>query len=226
MSKNCSTLYCSRCPKKIALIVDAALPLHDLCVTHMVTYERVMSRMGIRHVTRSKVSCHTQTLLTALLEISRVTWQVLSRVWMSHVTCMNESCHMYVWVMSHVWMSHVTQTLLVTLLAIDIVAWHVTLTHAYHRCDMTHSYVWHGSFVCVTWVTAQRLCSWLYLRLDCVGDFTRALTLRRDVWLYFLSSSSSLGKSTHVTRMDESCRTYEWGISRGAMTLWLDKLLC
>jgi len=58
--------------------------------------------------------------------------------------------------MSHIWRSHVIQTLLVTLqaqdFAIDIVAWHVTLTHAYHMCDMTHSYVCHGSFVCMTWL--------------------------------------------------------------------------
>jgi len=150
---------------KIALIVDAALPLHDLCVTHMVTYEWVMSRMGISHVTRSNESCHTQTLLTALLEIWRVTWRVLWHVWMSHVTSMNESCHtdvacdftcslalwrdvwlwiMYEWVMSHICMGHVT-------------------------CMNKSCHIYDG-------VMSYRLCLWLYKHK------TLLLTLWRDMW--------------------------------------------
>ena len=40
-------------------------------------------------------------------------------------------CHTYEWVMSHIWKKYVT--------------WLI------HICDMTHSYVWHDSFICVTW---------------------------------------------------------------------------
>jgi len=30
--------------------------------------------------------------------------------------------------------------------------WHVCVTWLVHMCDMTHSYVWHDSFMCVTWL--------------------------------------------------------------------------
>ena len=61
------------------------------------TYEWVISRRRMSHVTHTNESCHTYD------------W-VMSRMWMSHVTHTNESCHTYDWVMSHIWMSHVTNT--------------------------------------------------------------------------------------------------------------------
>jgi len=61
---------------------------------------------------------------------------------------MNESCRIYAWVMLHVWMGHVAR----------MNAWchiydpshHVTHTWLIHMCDMTHSYMWHDSFICAT----------------------------------------------------------------------------
>ena len=50
--------------------------------------------------------------------------RVMSRIWMSHVTHMKESCHRHEWDISH-----------------------RVLT------DVTHSYVWHDSFICETWFT-------------------------------------------------------------------------
>ena len=106
---------------------------------------------------------------------------------------MNESCHPYEWVMSPIWMSHVTYiafkgpsvsaqglrvpTINFTQVMSRIWMSYVThtnvmtprvsrfMTHAYvwhdsficvtwliHMCDMTHAYVWHDSFICVAWL--------------------------------------------------------------------------
>ena len=66
---------------------------------------------------------------------------------------MDESCYTYGWVMSHIWMSHVTQN---------------TYDGSFHThngivdmtlkstCDMSHSYVWHDSSICVTWLIHMR----------------------------------------------------------------------
>jgi len=75
------------------------------------TKERVVSYIGMSHVTYMNESC-------------RMYEWVMPHIWMSHAThviphthtsChteewayMNESCHIYEWVLSHVWMSHVT----------------------------------------------------------------------------------------------------------------------
>ena len=90
------------------------------------TFEWVMSHVWMSHVKRVNESCHTYK------------W-VMSHIWMSHVTHMNESCHTHEWVKSHIWMSH-------SCLMNICVVWLVQM------CDMTHSYVWHDSFICVTWL--------------------------------------------------------------------------
>jgi len=81
----------------------------------------------------------------------------MNDLWRSHVTYMNESCHIYEWVMSHIqsptyiWMHlgafnapHSQHT---------SGAWGAL--HApscIHICDMTHSYMWHDSFIYATWL--------------------------------------------------------------------------
>ena len=71
----------------------------------------------------------------------------MKHVWMTHGTHMNESSHTYEWVMSHIWMSHVTHMN-------ESCHEHgsfICMTHI-RMCDMTHSYVRHDSFICVTWL--------------------------------------------------------------------------
>jgi len=55
-------------------------------------------------------------------------WLVYSHVWYNW--CMNELCHIYKWVMYHVWYD----------------SWHRLI----YVCDMSHSHVWHDSFIYVT----------------------------------------------------------------------------
>jgi len=58
------------------------------------TYERVMPRIWMSHVSHMYASCHTCE-------------RIVSHIWMSHVSHMNESCLTYGWVVSHIWMSRV-----------------------------------------------------------------------------------------------------------------------
>jgi len=101
------------------------------------------------HVTHMKESCHSIDCDSSYMT-------------MSHVTHMKESCHTYEWVMSHIWRSHVTTFMYSCRIAQRS---HVTtFMYSYHNtlslnlglqpsmCDMTHSYVWHDSFISVTWL--------------------------------------------------------------------------
>ena len=80
---------------------------------------------------------------------------VMSHIWRSHVTHMNESCH--------TWLSHVTHfcaTLQVTRSRHISNVWRDSFPWATRRiptCTMTHSYVWHDSFTCVTRLEARLL---------------------------------------------------------------------
>jgi len=117
---------------------------HASCHTHC-THSSSLRRHPPCHATRMNESCHTYE------------W-VMSHVSMSHVTQMNESCrtdgrvmshlngacHTYQWVMSHIW-SHIVRVFCAVCLL--KYAWHAPL-----RCDITHSSVWHDSFIRVTWL--------------------------------------------------------------------------
>ena len=65
---------------------------------------------------------------------------------MRHVTRMNKSRH--AWVMSHAWMSHVTHMNQSHHTNGRGIAWKNDIC----SCDMTYSYAWHDSFICVTWL--------------------------------------------------------------------------
>ena len=67
---------------------------------------------------------------------------------MSHI-----SCHTYEWVMSHIWVSHVTQWVFLT--EIDL-----------HEEMTSESYVWHDSFIRVTWRIHMCDVTYSYVRHD------------------------------------------------------------
>jgi len=66
----------------------------------------------------------------------------MSHSWMSHAKLMDESCVIYecvMWVKSHRWTRHITR--------MDVPDWYTQQLVS----DMTYSYSWHDSFVCVPW---------------------------------------------------------------------------
>jgi len=77
------------------------------------------------------------------------------------------------------------------------------VTWLIYVCDMTHSCVWHDSFMCVTWLIhvcyMTHLCVW-HDSLMCV------------TWLI------NVCDRTRGTHMNESCHTHEWVMSHTWMS--------
>jgi len=112
------------------------------------TYRWTTAHIRNRHVMNMITPCHTYG-------------QVVSHVWMSHDTHMNESWRTYEWVMAHIWMSHgapmneswhtwewVTAHIWVRHVTCTNESWH---TRAWISSQIG-KYVWHDSFICVTWL--------------------------------------------------------------------------
>jgi len=104
-------------------------------------------------------------------------------------------CHTYEWVMSHIWKEYVT--------------WLI------HICDMTHSYVWHDSFICVTWYVWHDHCDTIVMRCIWVmshKSMRHVTFINESCHTYaWVMSHIEVSKITH---MNESYHTYEWVMSR------------
>jgi len=119
------------------------------------TRKWVTSHVWMGHVTHLNESCHTSE------------W-VMSHIWLSLVTHMHESWHTSEWVMAHIWMSHGTHRKELRYLELSVVGFLRSeprlrgqppqiracrcVPSLIHACDMTHSYVWHVSFIYVIWL--------------------------------------------------------------------------
>ena len=93
-------------------------------------------------------------------------------------------------------------------------------------CDMTHSYVWHDSFICVTWLfhMCDMTCSyvwhdsligmtWLILMCDMTDRYDGIVMVSiSHVSHTWMSHVTHISKS-HVTHMNVSCHTCEWVMS-------------
>jgi len=106
----------------------------------------------------------------------------------SHVTHVNEPCHTFEWVMSHMWMSHVC---------------HVTEScrtcEWCFQCTATHSHVQLDLFIWELWLI--HMCDF-HLKILC---------------FYSTLTTQSAPGISHVTHVNESCRTCEWVMSH----MWL-----
>jgi len=203
-------------------------------VTHMnesyYSYEYGMSHLCMSHGAHMNESCRTYQ------------W-VMMHIWKSHVTHINESYYSYEWVMSHLWTSH-GANMNVSCRTYQQITVHIWMSHVTQRNNsyyaykdsmshITHSYVWHDSFISATcfihmWLIYKcHTYEWsmwhgLYdmtsiqaliyechmLRCICVGVYD--MTRTRHVGVYDMTSIQALIYESH---MNEACGTYKWVMS-------------
>jgi len=147
---------------------------HNICMSHITTYEWVMSQHAqTRNMTSScRAYCARVYSLLACTQVR-----------MGHVTRMNGSCHTFC--MSHMCMSHVAHVIESCHTCTEVcdvfifVPWLMYIIHTcgttyshvchdssacviwlIHMCGMTHSYVWRDWCICVA--SLIHLCEWLY----------------------------------------------------------------
>jgi len=137
--------------------------LNDSCRT----CKGVMSHVWMSHVSCLNESCPSdRTLLRGWrgAHSRRQTYEwVIFNIWMRHVSHMNESCHThtnesgdaYKWVMSPAQALCRRATGGARIPRLEVGAGYYPsrpVTWLIHMCDMTHSYVWHDSSICVMWL--------------------------------------------------------------------------
>jgi len=191
------------------------------------TQEWVMLHARMSHVTHMNESSHavahgaelwreeeTHTFFVRKHEnVSFHTYEwVMSHVWMSHVTHMNGSCQTYEWVMSHIRMRHVTR---MNESCHTYERW-TMLHHSQHTSliwllDMTNSYVWHDSFIRVTWLLhtcdmTQHMNDWQC----CAISSTHAHLGRMAEGTKKRCREYCDSRTSRHTYVNESCHTYEW----------------
>jgi len=110
---------------------------------------------------------------------------------------------------------------------------------------MTYSYVWHDSFICVTWLLHMHDITCRYLRL-CYDSFICVPGLihkfQSHIWIWYrvdICVYDSFICATgiyewvlahiwmsHSTHMNESCRIYEWVMAHICATHVYDSFIC
>ena len=153
-------------------------------VTHMNDWRDIKWMCRVTHMTKSS---DTYACVT-----SRHThgW-VVSYIWMipSQVAHMKDSWHTK-------WMSHVTR-MNESSHTYEWFTSHIWMSHVTHMTEssrtglMTHACGWHG-----TWLDSVMCVTWLFI-LSHVCDMTHSYSVMPAC-------------VCHVTRMHESCHTYEW----------------
>ena len=104
------------------------------------------------------------------------------------------------------------------------------VTWLIHMCDMTHSYVWHDSFICVTWLIHMCDMTHPYVWHDsfiCVTYLIHMCATTRSqisyLWtshgthewvMWHMCTSHSHIWISEVAHMNESWHTYEWVMAR------------
>jgi len=79
-------------------------------------------------------------------------------------------------------------------------------------CDMTHSCVWHDSFICVTWLI--HMC-------DVTHSYVRYVPYHSCVWCDLFCVTFNIHME-NVKRINESRHTYKWVMSH----IWMWHALC
>jgi len=141
---------------------------------------------------------------------------VMAHIWMSHGTHMNESCHTYEWVMEHIWMCHIMDKI-----------FGIRSIWLIQMCALTHSYVWHDSFICVPWLIL--MCDWkrfvgsvLYMSPQIVTNSMWVLTHESRTlyeWSWYIRESLSddhefyMSSHKRVTNSTWIITEFTWSLS-------------
>jgi len=123
--------------------------IHQCCRTGTFLRRRTLVCVCVRDLTLPNVYDWMATLthVSALWNeschlyewVMSIIWTRHSHVRMSNVKYVNESCHTCAWVMSNIGTKYMSQ-----MCEFICGTWLIII------CDMTHYYVWHDSFICVT----------------------------------------------------------------------------
>jgi len=179
----------------------------------------VMSHVWMDHFTRTNEVCHSYIYgwVMSHIWISHVThmnesrW-IMSHIRMNHFTRTNEVCHSYVygWVMSHIWISRVTHMN-------ESRSHTINRFKRQHRCpcrwndESRHTYEQMRSHIWISHHTDEWVMSHIWM-----SHVTHIWTSHGHT-----PSTDSRGSTgahageamSHVTHMNESFHTYEWGMS-------------
>ena len=144
----------------------------------------------------------------------------MSHIRMSHGTHTNESSHTYEWIMSHIWMFYLSRLKRreadEALLQVQLGARVCDVTHSsvQHDSYLTHSFVCHDSFGCVTW---------LILMCNMNHSYKWHDSLVRVTWLVHMCDMTR----SYVWHDSFLCVT--WPIRTSDMThwyVWHDSFIC
>jgi len=215
-------------------------PMHESCHN----YEWVVSHVQMMHVTHMNESCHTYEWVMSHIWMSHVTHitshvtHVKDHPWLIHmcdmphlllhaVTHMNESCHTYEWVMAQVQTRHVTHMneswhTYECVISHTWMTTHLTspssqlglLGRLIHMCAMTHSYMRHDSFTCVTWLIHPNDHPLDLSFLAIIAHMWRGLGTHMIELCHAYGCVMPHKWMRHVTRTNGSCRTREYVIKR------------
>jgi len=211
-----------------------------LCVMSRVCSSLDMSHIWRSHVARLNESCRTyEGVISSHVAHMKESYR-------SHVARLNESCRTYEEVISQTWRSHAGMSQVTRLShkpqRPNGVSY-ICMSHVAHlseyMCDMTHSYVWHDSFICV-WRDIFIRVTWLIDMCDitpwdaqhdscrCVICSDTAM-IHHSVsicvtWLIYMCATWLVHFVTWLSYVCDVTRSYVWHDS--FICVWRDSFIC
>jgi len=198
MNESCHTRECSWCATRALIMCACSCHTNDRVMSHI-----WVSRVSHINATRALILCVCSWHDTCSIMCVTYFFYMcdITHSYARHDSCMcdmmhmlNEPCHTYERAMSRVWMSHVTR-MNESCGTYEWVMSHTWVTSVAHMNESCHTHESHLSH-------ERRWCA------------TRVLIVCAQWVMSFI-------KMSHVTRITESCYTYEWVMSH----VWLSHII-